>query len=66
VNAETKEQSKQWIYTYSPKEFKQMLPTRKPIATVFRDRKWVLMVKFMQQGTTMSKMYCKILKNQTA
>jgi hypothetical protein len=33
------------------------------LATVFWDRKGVLMVAFMQQGTTvMSEVYCKTLK----
>jgi hypothetical protein len=33
------------------------------MATVFWDRKGVLMVKFIQQGTTVTKqVYCKILK----
>jgi acyl-CoA thioesterase len=63
VNVETKEQSKQWIYTHSPnkpKKFKQILSARKLMATVFWDRKGVLMVKFMQQGTTItSEVYCK-------
>jgi hypothetical protein len=34
------------------KKFKQMLSDRKLIATVFWDMKGVLMVEFMQQGTT--------------
>jgi hypothetical protein len=51
VNAETKEQSKQWIYTHSPnksKKFKQTLSNRKLTGNVFWDRKGVLMVKFVQ------------------
>jgi hypothetical protein len=55
VNVETKEQSKQWMQTRSPnkpKKFKQMLSARKLMATVFCDRTGVLMVEFMQQGTT--------------
>jgi hypothetical protein len=50
VNIETKEQSKLWMHTHSPnkpKEFKQ-LPSRKLMATVFWDRKGVMMVEFMQ------------------
>jgi hypothetical protein len=57
VNVETKEQLKQWIRTHlltKPKKFKQTLSARKLIATVLWDRKGVLMVKFMQQGTTIS------------
>jgi hypothetical protein len=55
VNVEIKEQSKQWMHTHSPnklKEFKLTLSARKMMATVFWDRKGVLMVEFMQQGTT--------------
>jgi hypothetical protein len=47
VNAETKKQSKQWMHTHSPnkpKKFKRTLSARKLMATVFRDRKPVLMV----------------------
>jgi hypothetical protein len=42
VNVETKEQSKQWIHTHSPnklKKFKETLPARKLMVTVFWDRK---------------------------
>jgi hypothetical protein len=38
VNADTKEQSKQWMHTHSPnkpKKFKQTLSNRKMMATVF-------------------------------
>jgi hypothetical protein len=39
------------------------LPARKLMATVFWDRKGVLMVEFMQQGTTMtSEMYRETLR----
>jgi hypothetical protein len=65
VNFETKEQSKQWMNTHSPnklKKFKQTLSARKLMATVFCDRKGVLMVEVMQQGTTeTSEVYCEIL-----
>jgi hypothetical protein len=55
VKVETKEQSK-------PKKFKQT-SARKLMATVFWERKRVLMVEFMQQGATiMSKMYCETVK----
>jgi hypothetical protein len=56
VNVETKEQSKQWINNHSPnktEKFKEM-SARKLMATVFWDRKGVLMVEFMQQGTTIT------------
>jgi DNA-binding FadR family transcriptional regulator len=51
VNVETKEQSKQWMHTQSPnkrKKFKQILSSRKLLATAFWDRKGVLMLKLMQ------------------
>jgi hypothetical protein len=66
LNDETKEQSKKWVHAHAPnkpKKFKQMLPARKLMAAVFWDRKGVLMVKFMQQGATItSEVYCEILK----
>jgi hypothetical protein len=44
------------------KKFKQM-SARKLMATVFWDRKGVLMVEFMQQGTTItSEVYPEMLK----
>jgi hypothetical protein len=68
VNVETKEQSKQWMHTHSPnktKKFKQTLSACLK-ATVFWNRKGVLMVEFMQQGTTItSKVYCEKLKKKT-
>jgi hypothetical protein len=57
VNIETKEQSKQWMHTHllnNPKKFKQTLSARKLMATVFWGRKGMLMVEFMQQGTTIT------------
>jgi hypothetical protein len=53
--------------THSPEKLKKLtdvccLPARKLMATVVWDRKGVLMVEFMQQGTTMSEVYCKTLK----
>jgi hypothetical protein len=59
VNVETKEQSKQWTHTFT-KQAKQVqtLSARKLMASVFWDRDEVLMVEFMQQGTTiMSEVY---------
>jgi hypothetical protein len=38
------------------------LPARKLMAAVFWDRKGVLIVEFMQQGTTMSEAYCRTLE----
>jgi hypothetical protein len=67
VNVETKEQSKQWMHTHSPKKpkmFKQTLSARKLTATIFWDRKGVLM-KFMQRCTTAtSEAYCETLKRK--
>jgi hypothetical protein len=43
---------------------KKIKSVRKLMAIVFWDRKRVLMVKFMQQGTILtSQAYCKTLKN---
>jgi hypothetical protein len=43
-----------------PKNLDKRLPSRKLMTTVFFDRKGVLMVEFMQQGTTiMSEVYFK-------
>lgn len=65
-NPETKEQSKQWMHTHSPskpKKFKQTLTKRKTMATVFWDQKGVLLVDFMEQGTTINKeTYCETLR----
>jgi hypothetical protein len=54
--------------TYSPNELKKFKQTsaRKLMATVFWDRKGVLMVEFMQQGTTMSQRYCMRNTKNTA
>jgi hypothetical protein len=64
-NTETKEHSKQWT-AHSPnksKKFKQMLSSSKLMATVLWHKKGVLMVEFMQQGTTLtSEVYCETLK----
>jgi hypothetical protein len=56
VNAETKEQTKQWMHTHSPNKSKKFKQTsaRKLMPTVFRDRKGVLIVEFMQQETTIT------------
>jgi hypothetical protein len=65
VNVETKEQSRQWVPTHLPNKPKKIKQTsaRKLRATVFMDRKGVLVVEFMQQGTTVtSEVYCEILK----
>jgi hypothetical protein len=53
VNVETKEQSRLWMHTFTKQaeNFKQMY-AGKLMAAVFWDRKGVLIVEFMQQGTT--------------
>jgi histone-lysine N-methyltransferase SETMAR len=52
--------------THSPnkqKKFKQALPSKKQMTSVFWDRGGVLIMEFMQQGTTItSEVYCKTLK----
>jgi hypothetical protein len=53
------------MHTHSPnkpKKFKQM-SARKLMAAIFWNRKGVLMVEFVQEGTTIaSEVYCKTLK----
>jgi hypothetical protein len=54
---ESKSQSLEWHHPRSPskpRKFKQTLYTRKIMATVFRDRKGVLLVEFMPQGTNIN------------
>jgi hypothetical protein len=53
------------MHPHSPnklKNIKQMLSARKHTIIVFWDRKAVLRVEFMQQGATMSEVYCQTLK----
>jgi len=57
VNAETKEQSKQWMHTHSPnkpKKFKRTLSNKKIMATIFWDHKGILLTEFMALGTTIT------------
>jgi len=57
VNVETKEQSPQWMHTHSPnkpRKFKQSFANKKLTATVFWDRKGVLLIEFMEPGTTIT------------
>ena len=57
--------SKQHRHTYLPVKVKakQTLPQDKNMVLVFWDRNGVLMVSFMQQGTTInSEAYCKMLR----
>jgi hypothetical protein len=67
VNAESKEQSKQWMHTHSPHKPKQFKQTtaRKLMTTTFWDRKGALMVEFMQQVITItSEVNCETLKKK--
>ncbi|KAJ4441265.1 hypothetical protein ANN_11119 [Periplaneta americana] len=63
---ETKRQSRQWHQPSSPKKpkkFKQTLSTQKVMATVFWDRKGVLLLDFMPKGTTINaNRYCETLR----
>ena len=56
----------QAMHTHSPnkpRKFKQSLANRKLMATVFWDRKGVLLIEFMEPGTTItSETYCETLK----
>ncbi|KAJ4447089.1 hypothetical protein ANN_09078 [Periplaneta americana] len=64
---ETKRQSRQWHHPSSPKKprkFKQTLSTQKVMATVFWDRKGVLLLDFMPKGTKINaNRYCETLRN---
>jgi histone-lysine N-methyltransferase SETMAR len=63
---ESKRQSLEWLHPRSPSKptkFKQTLSTRKIMATVFWDRKGVLLVEFMPQDTTINaESYCATLR----
>jgi hypothetical protein len=67
MDVETKKQSKQWMHTHHQTSRKSSnkccLPARKLMATVYLDKKGVLMGEFTQQGTTLkSEVYCETLK----
>jgi hypothetical protein len=71
LNVGNKEHSKQWIGTHSqnkPKKFKQTLSVcKKADGNCFLGQERLLMMEFMQQGTTiMSEVHCETLINQTA
>ncbi|KAJ4427362.1 hypothetical protein ANN_24982 [Periplaneta americana] len=63
---ETKHQSRQWHHPSSlkkPRKFKHTLSTQKVMATVFWDRKGVLLLDFMPKGTTINaNRYCETLR----
>ena len=53
---ESKQQSLQWRPTHSPrtKKFKTSIPVKKIMASVFWDRKGILLVDFMPSGATIN------------
>lgn len=62
---ESKQQSMEWRHSFSPKKrkFKVKQSARKIMATVFWDRKGVLLIEFMPTGTTInSASYCETLE----
>lgn len=62
---ETKRQLMQWRHTHSPsaKKFRTTLSDRKVMASVFWNRKGVILVDFMTRGTTINALaYCETLK----
>jgi len=62
---ESKQQSMEWRHTSLPKKtrFKQTTSTRKIMCTVFWDRKGVLLVDFLPQGSTINaSVYCDTFK----
>ncbi|GFV43893.1 histone-lysine N-methyltransferase SETMAR [Trichonephila clavipes] len=64
ITPESKRQSMEWRHTNSPVRVKakRTISTRKVMATVFCDRHGVLLVEFMQQGTTINAAaYCATL-----
>lgn len=64
ITPETKRQSMEWRHTMSPVKVKakQTLSARKVMATVFWDRHGVLLVEFMERGTTINAAaYCDTL-----
>lgn len=66
ITPETKRQSMEWHHSNSPKKpkkAKQILSTRKVMATVFWDRKGVLLVDYMHRGETINAAaYCQTLR----
>ena len=61
---ESKQQSLQWRHTHSPrtKKFKTSISVKKIIASVFWDRKCILLVDFMPPGATINAAaYCDTL-----
>jgi hypothetical protein len=66
MTPETIQQSRQWNHPESPKprRFKQTLSAGKVMASVFWERKGLLLCEFMPAGKTMNaNHYCETLKN---
>jgi hypothetical protein len=64
VTLDNKPQSMQWQHSASPKakKFKQTLSARKIMCSVFSERRGILLIDFMNQGTTINKdVYCETL-----
>jgi hypothetical protein len=62
---ESNQQSMEWRHTSSPTKtkFKQSTSTWKIMCTVFWDRKGILLVDFLPQGSTINAgVYCDTLK----
>jgi len=53
---ESKQQSLQWRHTHSPrtKKFKTLISVKKIMASVFWDRRGILLVDFMPPGATIN------------
>ena len=68
VNSEAKAASKQWMHPHSPnkpKKFKQTFSNRKRMATVFWNRRGILLVAFLPPGATInSEDYCETIKKR--
>jgi hypothetical protein len=65
TTSETKRQSMQWRYTHSPsaKKLQTTLSDQKIMASVFWDRKGVILVDNIVRGTTINaQAYCETLK----
>ena len=65
TNMESKRQSMQWRHSSSPKakKFKQASSVRKIMATVFWDRKGILLIDFLERGLTINAdAYCETVR----
>lgn len=66
LTPESKRQSMTWRHSSSPRvrKFRQTISNRKIMATVFWDRKGIIHIEFLPQGTTINAdRYCQTLKN---